>query len=228
MWGYFKISPEIAGVLDAIFSDDRILIVCLKQRRFRDKHRGFSEPGDGSLDWRRVPVVRPDELPSLPVDKRPHELYLKTTERTSWIPVSLHCRCEMWCLRLWAWMPCRMLVPQLLVPCAWQTWAYEGLQTWHWRERVWEEKTNYQYVVYCLKQVLRILRASGIVVLCFEKAPADRSQVAKSLSVGPSMLRFFGTAVTVRTRPWCSLAWPVSLLFEPWEVWPLMRILAEI
>ena len=68
-------------------------------------------------------------------------------------------------------------------------------------EREREEKTNYQYVVYCLKQVLQILRASGIVVLCFEKAPADRSQVAKSLSVGPSMLRFFGTAVTVRTRP---------------------------
>lgn len=39
---------------------------------------------------------------------------------------------------------------------------------------------------------------------------------------------FFGTAVTVRTRHWCSLAWPVSLLFEPWELWPLMRILAEI
>ena len=138
MWGYFKNSPGITGVLDAIFSDDRILIVCLKQRRFRDKHRGFSEPGDGSLDWRSVPVVRPDEFPSLPVDKRPHELYLSTTERTSWIPASLHCgdcRCEMWCLRLWAWMPCRTLVPQLLVPCAWQTWGYEGLQTWHWRER---------------------------------------------------------------------------------------------
>ena len=49
----------------------------------------------------------------------------------------------MWCLRLWAWMPCRTLIPQLLVPCAWQTWAYEGLQTWHWRER--ERVKNNQY-----------------------------------------------------------------------------------